>query len=307
MDQVVAEIGRIAGGTLGDPARPLLPSVRSGARRVSMPGGGCEMIKPFALASTEGPTNWRLNEEHFQAFLRCTTKSDDAEGHVPRRWAYLVTGATMERLSYKALTHHDLLRLSVAGSGFTDAEVFLSIMAWGGLNTAFGRAIWQHFEAIEEVVWLLRRQDISRDAAYANFSDILSNLKRPGMGPACFTKIVHFCCPSRRAYIMDQWTGRSINLLFEAENGSRRAPVAFNGDQVSPRNSAQDYELFCGLIEYLADRSDEADPAQIARRLATGGPGRRRSAWRQHVTRSLASRRAPSRCAKTLPLKRSGL
>jgi pyruvate,orthophosphate dikinase len=33
----VAEIGRIAGGTLGDPARPLLLSVRSGAR-VSMPG-----------------------------------------------------------------------------------------------------------------------------------------------------------------------------------------------------------------------------------------------------------------------------
>jgi pyruvate,orthophosphate dikinase len=37
VDTAVAEIGRIAGGTLGDPARPLLLSVRSGAR-VSMPG-----------------------------------------------------------------------------------------------------------------------------------------------------------------------------------------------------------------------------------------------------------------------------
>src|SRR5690242_1222939 len=37
VDAAVAEIGRIAGGTLGDPARPLLLSVRSGAR-VSMPG-----------------------------------------------------------------------------------------------------------------------------------------------------------------------------------------------------------------------------------------------------------------------------
>src|SRR5215472_6627745 len=37
VDKAVAEIGRIAGGTLGDPARPLLLSVRSGAR-VSMPG-----------------------------------------------------------------------------------------------------------------------------------------------------------------------------------------------------------------------------------------------------------------------------
>jgi len=37
VDGAVAEIGRIAGGVLGDPARPLLLSVRSGAR-VSMPG-----------------------------------------------------------------------------------------------------------------------------------------------------------------------------------------------------------------------------------------------------------------------------
>jgi pyruvate,orthophosphate dikinase len=37
VDAALAEIGRIAGGTLGDPARPLLLSVRSGAR-VSMPG-----------------------------------------------------------------------------------------------------------------------------------------------------------------------------------------------------------------------------------------------------------------------------
>jgi pyruvate,orthophosphate dikinase len=37
VDTAIAEIGRIAGGTLGDPARPLLLSVRSGAR-VSMPG-----------------------------------------------------------------------------------------------------------------------------------------------------------------------------------------------------------------------------------------------------------------------------
>ena len=37
VDTALTEIGRIAGGTLGDPARPLLLSVRSGAR-VSMPG-----------------------------------------------------------------------------------------------------------------------------------------------------------------------------------------------------------------------------------------------------------------------------
>jgi pyruvate,orthophosphate dikinase len=37
VDAAIAEVGKIAGGTLGDPARPLLLSVRSGAR-VSMPG-----------------------------------------------------------------------------------------------------------------------------------------------------------------------------------------------------------------------------------------------------------------------------
>src|ERR1700743_3803972 len=37
VDAAVAQIGKIAGGALGDPARPLLLSVRSGAR-VAMPG-----------------------------------------------------------------------------------------------------------------------------------------------------------------------------------------------------------------------------------------------------------------------------
>src|SRR5579862_1516241 len=37
VDMAVAEVGKIAGGALGDPSKPLLVSVRSGAR-VSMPG-----------------------------------------------------------------------------------------------------------------------------------------------------------------------------------------------------------------------------------------------------------------------------
>src|SRR5215469_4230143 len=37
VDAALAEVGKIAGGVLGDPNKPLLVSVRSGAR-VSMPG-----------------------------------------------------------------------------------------------------------------------------------------------------------------------------------------------------------------------------------------------------------------------------
>src|SRR6201996_554688 len=47
----VVQIGKIAGGTLGDPARPLLLSVRSGAR-VSMPGMMDTVVNPGLNAAT---------------------------------------------------------------------------------------------------------------------------------------------------------------------------------------------------------------------------------------------------------------
>jgi hypothetical protein len=105
------------------------------------------------------------------------------------------------------------------------------------------------------------------------------------MGPACYTKLIHFCGQSRRGYIMDEWSCRSINLLFESADGRRRKPVLFNGTQVSPHNSVEHYEQFCGLIDLLAELSGDTDAAELASRLSSvaGDARRNRGVWRQYV------------------------
>lgn len=102
------------------------------------------------------------------------------------------------------------------------------------------------------------------------------------MGPAFFAKLTFFLSRRERGYIMDQWTGLSVNLLFgpaivdmNVIDGERPAHV------VSDDNSGAHYEPFCQAVESLAQRTGwPAEPAE-ERQFCKGGPTR--GPWRQHV------------------------
>jgi hypothetical protein len=96
------------------------------------------------------------------------------------------------------------------------------------------------------------------------------------MGPAYFTKLICFVNPNLKGYIMDQWTAKSINLIFD-----NKIVALNNSGHVTDRNNAAIYEDFCLKIEYLADLLN-LKPIDLEENLFSNG-GVNKGKWRQFV------------------------
>jgi hypothetical protein len=145
----------------------------------------------------------------------------------------------------------------------------------------------------------VRFEGLSRTDAYALFHKRRSDGALPGMGPAYYTKLIFFLRGRDVAdpgYIMDQWTGCSVNLLISHPgavlmNATHTwvSPNKLRSDfQVSEFNNAERYERFCAAVEAVANAVD-LDP--IDAELLLMSQGRGRGVWRQYV---LAHRLAPT-------------
>ena len=116
------------------------------------------------------------------------------------------------------------------------------------------------------------------------------------MGPAFFTKLVYFLTPRgapkrNPGYIMDQWTGSSVNLLTDSDlvlldvtrrwSLSKGKPEPYFDFTASDENTRDDYEAFCSVVDRLACRFclsvDQIDQALFS--LGGENPG----GWRKYV------------------------
>ncbi len=88
---------------------------------------------------------------------------------------------------------------------------FIACMAWGMMRGANPQLAWTHRHRWLSIVERLRDGGISRADAYALFH----NEQIPGLRTAYFTKLIYFLRPETDGYILDQWTGKSVALLFE--------------------------------------------------------------------------------------------
>lgn len=125
-------------------------------------------------------------------------------------------------------------------------QSFIAISAWGSMRVSNGRYAW---EARKDWAPVLKSLEDckSRAEAYTKMKCLRAQGSLRGVGPAYFTKLIFFLRPDLNAYIMDQWTAKSINLLTNSHL------VRLLGSQVSDANSEDDYELFCNCIECLAE------------------------------------------------------
>jgi len=117
------------------------------------------------------------------------------------------------------------------------------------------------------------------------------------MGPAYFTKLIHFLMPFNNygrpvGMIMDQWAGCSINVLLGTNLIRMDATFTWNAENVSSKytvsntNNAQIYEAFSAAVHQLAGLVGRTVEVVDRAFLSIGGnnPG----SWRQHV---IANRR----------------
>ncbi|UFN51582.1 hypothetical protein LPC08_25295 (plasmid) [Roseomonas sp. OT10] len=172
------------------------------------------------------------------------------------------------------------------------------ILAWGGMRVSHGKAL---FGAGAGAVWRraaeeVRFEDLGRADAYSRFHALRLRKVLPGMGPAYFTKLVFFLRGKDVhdvGYIMDQWTGCSLNVLtgdpntvlmnatYTWKRSKKTRQVGLRSAfQVSDENGPDRYERFCSAVDRIAG---EVSLSRMDAELLLMSRGRGRGAWRKHV------------------------
>jgi hypothetical protein len=155
---------------------------------------------------------------------------------------------------------------------------YVCTMCWGsqekGPRGARGVTdAWQSQDKIEDHLEALRAGNLNRSEAYSLFRKKKGKVK--GLGPSYFTKLLFFFSPDYNFWIMDQWTGKSINLL------TGKNVVRFSGSSPSDQNKGGNYQAYCEEVDALAKLLN-TDGNEIEQRLMSKGKPKPWP-WRSHV------------------------
>lgn len=215
-------------------------------------------------------TKAKLNEIHFQKLVQCEHPTTPWKGIKAKDWAVSAKIPNLDGLPDKHLNRNELREhCSKDATKIASPEAcFVAVMSWGGMRPRNGRLAWKDQEKWLPIVEQLRNGRLSRRDAYERFA----GARIGGLGPAFFTKLIFFLRPDADGYILDQWTGKSISILYDSGR------VKFDGNYLSRRTSADDYEFFCKLIE-LTSRYAGNSPNETEDRLFS----RSNSEWRNYV------------------------
>jgi len=216
-----------------------------------------------------------INKEKLAVLKSSIGKFSNWNGINAKKWGnYFFEKELNESLNCK-LTRTQLFdKLYV--DDLTAEEFSIAILSWGGMNREHGKSLFQNNDWLD-VIKRMRDNDIqTRKEAYELFQILRKNKKLKGMGPAYFTKLICFINPNLNGYIMDQWTAKSINILFENNNIN----LSSSG-HVTDKNRANIYEDFCTKIEYLA-KLFNLRPIDLEENLFSNG-GVNKGKWRKFV------------------------
>jgi hypothetical protein len=166
------------------------------------------------------------------------------------------------------------------------------VFAWGGMTVRNAKAILGSIDHWLEIVSGLRGEKLTYLEAYDRFLAQSLQGHMPGCGPAYYTKLIFFLTKhlDRRGFIMDQWLGRSINLLADREIVSfyqPRGKAPLKRRYVHKKNTSSTYEEFCEAVCKLTLVSGETDPdvrvreENVEMRLFSDGRGR--GEWCKYV------------------------
>ena len=236
-----------------------------------------------------------INLEHYEALLSANFSVQWTAKASPKDWAKSVNSsknleaakiadAVVCQLPQDKLTRASL-REFISTTHNAEAR-YLAIMAWGGMKPFHGADSLKSRTLWIPIVEALSKSTQSRAKDFETLiqhrpgnasSELLS-----GIGVAYFTKLMFFLRPRADAYILDQWTAKSVNLLFSVAN--QKAPIVkLYGDTVNDRNTSRDYEVFCKCVEKLATKL-KTSPADTEERIFSNGGGKGKDgAWRAYV------------------------
>ena len=179
----------------------------------------------------------------------------------------------------------------VDDSSVSTLSLCAAIFAWGGMRASHGRMLFRQPSEWCAAADILRSCKLTRGEAYKLLHDLRLKKLLPGMGPAYFTKLIFFLRgPNVKdmGYIMDQWTGCSVNVLtsdpckisMDVTCTWTSAKKVRSDFRVSDQNNDDRYEQFCCAIDQL---SKELSLDRMDTELLLMSHGRGQGDWRKYV------------------------
>lgn len=250
-----------------------------------------------------------MNEEHLEMLRSCLPGA-----RLPERWGAKDPNAMAIAVGVE---HHGQIPVHPHGNAerqrysevlaySSDPETpiqlaAVSIFAWGGMRQDNGVRIFREdLTDWREICRSVREGSLSRKDAYKAFVELRPKVNGrsslPGVGPAYWTKLIHFLMPSNNArrpagYILDQWAGSSVNMICERNvvKMDRRSALDWRrrGSETVRRHSAivselttpDEYEDFCCKIEVIASRLERSTEAIDCAFMSLGAGD-----WRGYLT-----------------------
>lgn len=216
----------------------------------------------------------KIHNEHYKKLMSIGLISELWSGHSAVNFARnifnsndLVKFDIEKQLNNIKLTRAEIFKFINEKNNSTLACVIL-ILSWGGMRRGtLQRELFKNHRDWLPLIDEIRYSKFSRFDAFREFQKLRNSSKIEGLGVAYFTKLIYFFgkLNSKQGYILDQWTGKSANLL--RLDNSDISRIRFTGNWVNDSNSPEIYENFCLFIEFLskklsADWQNEVRPDQ---------------------------------------------
>lgn len=245
----------------------------------------------------------QINETHLSAFVSTIKhfRNQGTFGHNPTNFLngiinhIGVNNTSQNLIKIQSTLPNKLLNRNDVFNICNNVELSLTykvvcVFSWGGMRQAPGASYlffrnWDNYEKdLNQIIQNLRTNIYSRNWAY-------EKLKRMNMGgcrPAYYTKLLFFF-GNGNTYIMDQWTSKSIELLW---NLNDRIGIIFDHtcNYVQSSNHSGIYEEFCNRIELLTvivnrQLNSNYTPTQIEEMIFSNGAnnGQITGDWRAYV------------------------
>jgi hypothetical protein len=216
---------------------------------------------------------------HYSVFAAIPHTPQGSVGYVPATWAMNHKLPSVPNVA--GLPHHKLDRAQVRAICRNPAHHvlfgYVCAMAWGLQGAGPGgrghvASAWAARNNLIPKLNTLRVGGLTRITAYNLFTGANAI---SGLGPSYFTKLLYFFSPQPTFYIMDQWTGKSVDLL------TGNWIVRMAGTAPSSLNKSGNYQACCEEIDSLAGLLGNTGEQIEERMFSKGKP--HPWPWRSHV------------------------
>jgi hypothetical protein len=239
-----------------------------------------------------------FNKLHLEAFKKCFPKPPNqaAVGDNPEDYLARLNDLCGKDLKWPskhpkgALTRDDLIKIA-RDSSIDVLIVYAAVMAWGGRGLSspnYKRSLdLSTLGVLRSALESLRQRTENRERAFRAFQMAANAFK--GLKVSFYTKLLFFIRSKADAYILDQFTAKSAQLLFDPP------PVRLTSQGYPLTDTTpSEYESFCSNVEALACELSKANKDWTAEKVEQAMFDVRGGSWRKYLNGHFSKTKKPS-------------